>query len=143
GAEADQVDLRGSGDLANLIDRREHACGVRVEAPAALLPAGIAPAEQEGLQIPADRVLDETASGSQVEEVVPAYRRRDDEHRSSVDGLRRRGVLQQLGLAVTTHHRSGRHREVSTDLVDTPIDRGGSSAALPHAGNGAAPRSPE
>ena len=44
----------------------------------------VAPAQQEGLQAAADRVLDEAAARAQVEEVVAADRRRHDQHRPLV-----------------------------------------------------------
>ena len=96
-----------AGDLTDRVDGRQNAPGVVVEVPVALFLGRVAPAEHERLQPAADRVLDEAAAGPQIEEVVPADRRRHDEHRASLHGLGRRLVLDDLADRLSIDDRAG------------------------------------
>jgi hypothetical protein len=58
GAEADRVDLVGTGDLSRRVDPLEQGAGKGVQVPVGLLLGGVTPAQHEDLQALADGVLD-------------------------------------------------------------------------------------
>jgi hypothetical protein len=112
GAQAQGGDVGGAGDLASHVDGGDDALRVLVEAPLGLLPRGVAPADHEDLQAPADRVLDEAATRAQVEEVEAPDGRRHDDQGPLPDARRRRGVLDDLDDLVPVHDGAGGDAEV-------------------------------
>jgi hypothetical protein len=66
-------------------------------------------------QIAAIDELDQAATGTQVEEVEPSDRWRDDHERSFPDDIGGRGVADDLGDIVTVDDGAGGEGEVLTD----------------------------
>jgi cytochrome P450 len=93
----------------------------RIRAAYASMPSGpersvrVAPAEHEHLQAAAHRVLHETAARPQVQEVVAADRRRDDQHRLPPHRPGGRRVLDDLGQLVAVHDGARRDGQIRPD----------------------------
>ncbi len=121
GTEADRADLLAAGDVADGVECRQEALRVVVDAGVAHAPRRIAPAQHEDLQPTAHPVLDEAASGTQVEEVVPADRGRDDQDRALPHRGCGRRVLDQLGEGVALHHPARRRCEISAHLEGSAV----------------------
>jgi hypothetical protein len=117
GAEAERVDVGRPRDLPCHPDGPADALGVGVEVPVGLLPRRVAPADHEDREPLVDRVLDEAASGPQVEEVEAADRRRDDHQRPLAHLRRPGGVLDELDDVVAVDDRALGDAEVAADLV--------------------------
>ena len=116
GAQADDVDLGGLGDLARRAHRLQHGIAVGVQIPVPGSPAGIAPGDHEYLISLRDEEFEHAAAGREVGDVVLVDHRRDHEQRELVHGGRGRLVLDELADVGAGHHRSRRHREVLADL---------------------------
>jgi hypothetical protein len=68
---------------------------------------------------------------SLVEEVEPADRRRDDEHRALADAAGGRVVLDQLGDLVPFDDRAGGQGQVAADLQGLRVGHRGQAAVVP------------
>ena len=125
GADSDHVGVVGAADGGDDAAGVVHGVGVAGQGPVPLGGGGVAPADGEALDAPADGVFDEAAAGGQVEEVVLVDRRGDDEERHRPDPFRLRRILDQFVHRVAVHDRPRGDGEVGTDRQDArPGHRG-------------------
>ena len=113
-AHAQRVELVAAADLADHVDPVEQSLDIVVDAPVALLRAGIAPTGDEHRHAARDGVLHEAALRRQVHEVVLADRRHDQQSRSLGHLRRGRLVLENLNHLVAKHNGPGRGGQVLT-----------------------------
>ncbi len=95
------------GDLGHRVARLEHRARVGVEVEVALLGARVAPGDQEHLLPGGDEVLDEAASGGDVEDVEAVDRRRHEQQRDLEHLLGARPIVDQLEDVGPQHDRPG------------------------------------
>ena len=122
GAQTEEVDVVGAGDLADSVEGAIDRRGVGVEVPVGLLGGWVTPTDEEQGDAVGHRMLDEAALGRQIHEVVPADLRWDQEHGAAVDGRRRGRVLEDLADVVAVDDGTRGRRQGLADDEPGPVD---------------------
>ncbi len=130
GAGAGQVHAAAAGDLAADLDGLVEGLDIGAQAPFAVLGVGVAPTDDEDLQVVLQGVLDEALFRRQVEDVVLVDLRRHDQQGLGVLALAQRLVLDQFQHLVAEHHRALRGGEVATDLEGGLVHLAGHAAVV-------------
>ncbi|MCY1420417.1 hypothetical protein D9M71_360370 [compost metagenome] len=130
GAGAQQVDAAAAADRAAGLDGLVHSLDVGRQPPFAVARVGVAPADDEQLDVVLQRVLHEALFRRQIEDVVLVDLRRHHQQRPGVQVLAQRLVLDQFEDVVAEHHRARRGGEVAADLEGVPVHLAGHAAVV-------------
>ena len=131
-AVAEDVRAIAARDVQHRVERLEHRVGVRVQAPAAMLRARVAPGDREDLLPALDQVLDMAAPRREVRDVELVDHRRYEQDRDRPHLRGRRLVLDELEALVAEHDGSRAQAEVAADGELADVDVGGQARRLAH-----------